>query len=115
MENINLPEGLTIEMLDDYARKRENARRRADYRKHPERAKRNRISAARNLLQRNGYFVAETPGTGLEAMKNILRQEGYIVMSQRGFPPLPWNDLQGKMLLEALIANIRQYNRGGGK
>ena len=40
----NLPNGVTVEMLDEYARQRENARRRADYAKHPERVERQRMS-----------------------------------------------------------------------
>lgn len=56
---IRLPEGLTLEQLkqlDQYARERENARRREDYRRHPERAKRNRLTSAANLLYRHGLI-----------------------------------------------------------
>lgn len=53
---IRLPEGLTLEQLDQYARERENARRRADYRRHPERATRNRLTSAANLLYRHGLI-----------------------------------------------------------
>ena len=56
-KNFVLPAGITIEELDEYARQKECARRRADYAKHPERVLRNRITAAVNLLERQGFTV----------------------------------------------------------
>lgn len=60
----NLPEGVTLEMLDEYARQKENARRRADYAKHPERIARQRTNTYRNFLNRQGYLVVPMPPTG---------------------------------------------------
>ena len=57
MAQYNLPDGITLEQLDAYARERENARRRADYAKHPERIERQRVNTYRNFLTRRGYLV----------------------------------------------------------
>ena len=74
----NLPEGVTVEMLDEYARNRENAKRRADYAKHPERVERHRLTTYTNFLNRHGMLVVPTP------------------------PPLPWTDLQKRCLIQML-------------
>ena len=50
----DLPEGVTLELLDEYARERENAARRASYARNPERVMRQRLNAAVSLLERNG-------------------------------------------------------------
>lgn len=63
------PPGIPLEVLDQYARDRENAARRASYARHPERAMRHRIISAANLLFRNGYISSETHGAILEAVK----------------------------------------------
>ena len=74
----HLPDGLTLEMLDDYARKRENARRRADYARHPERAERQRLNTYTNFLRRHDRIVMERP------------------------PAPPWTDVQKSAILHAL-------------
>ena len=50
----NLPEGVTLEMLDEYSRQRENAARRASYARNPERVMRQRLNSAVSLLERHG-------------------------------------------------------------
>jgi len=52
----NLPEGVTLEMLDEYARERENAARRESYARHPDRVMRQRLTSAANLLARYGLL-----------------------------------------------------------
>lgn len=78
MSQFNLPDGLTLEQLDEYARKKENERRREDYARHPERAERQRLSSYTNFLRRHGRIVMARP------------------------PAPPWNDLQAKAILKAL-------------
>lgn len=78
MSQFNLPDGLTLEQLDEYARKRENARRREDYARHPERVERQRLSTYTNFLRKHGRIVMTRP------------------------PAPPWNDLQAKAILKAL-------------
>ena len=57
MDNcITLPNGLTMDQLDEYARQRYNSARRACYARHPERVMRQRIVSAANLLQREGLI-----------------------------------------------------------
>lgn len=56
----NLPEGVTLAMLDEYARERENAARRASYARHPERVMRQRQTSAVNLLYRCGLIDEQT-------------------------------------------------------
>ena len=53
----DLPAGVTLEMLDTYARQRENARRRADYARHPERILRNRGQQYVNFLTKHGREI----------------------------------------------------------
>lgn len=84
----DLPEGITLEMLDEYARKRENARRRADYAKHPERVERHRLTTYTNFLNRHGQLVIPKP------------------------PAPPWSDLQARCLLQMLRCAWEQ--QGGG-
>lgn len=76
----HLPDGLTLEMLDDYARKRENARRRADYARHPERAERQRLTTYTNFLRRHDRIVMAAP------------------------PAPPWNETQERAILQAVRA-----------
>ena len=83
----NLPEGLTLEMLDEYARVKENARRRADYAKHPDRVLRNRLTTATNLLNRHGRIVMSCP------------------------PPLPWTEAQQSAILTELAAAMEVCER----
>lgn len=73
-----LPPGVTLEMLDEYARNKENARRRADYAKHPERVERHRLTTYTNFLRRHGMTVLPAP------------------------PPPPWDDLQKACILRAI-------------
>lgn len=73
-----LPEGLTLDQLDEYARQRENARRRADYAKHPERVLRQRLSTYSNFLRKNGRIVMTMP------------------------PAPPWNEMQKAAILRAI-------------
>ena len=86
----NLPEGLTLDQLDEYARQRENARRRADYAAHPERALRQRLSSYSNFLRKNGRIVIARP------------------------PAPPWNDLQQKAILQALEAAMAEGGAANG-
>lgn len=84
----NLPNGVTVEMLDEYARQRENARRRADYAKHPERVERQRMSTYRNFFNRRGYLVVPMPPAG------------------------PWDELTKGCLMHALESAM--VEQGGG-
>ena len=86
----NLPDGLTLDQLDEYARQRENARRRADYAKHPERVLRQRLSTYSNFLRRNGRIVMARP------------------------PAPPWNDLQKKAILHAIEAAMAEGESANG-
>ena len=62
----NLPEGVTLDMLDEYARERENAARRASYARHPERVMRQRLTSAANLLTRHGLIDDQTRAAIME-------------------------------------------------
>lgn len=84
MKDFDLPNGVTLEMLDAYARKKENARRRADYAAHPERVHRNRVQSSINFLKRSGYTVIN----------------GDI-------PPLPWGKAEKQAILQQLEAARR--------
>lgn len=85
-----LPDGLTLEELDEYARQRENARRRADYAKHPERVLRQRLSTYSNFLRRNGRIVMDRP------------------------PAPPWTDLQKRAILKALETAMAEGGAANG-
>lgn len=65
-QNWNLPDGVTLEMLDEYARAQLNASRRASYARHPERVMKQRLTSAANLLCRYGLIDEETRATVLE-------------------------------------------------
>ena len=56
LDQLALPDGLTLEMLDAYAVAHRNAQRRADYAKHPDRVFRQRLRAAVSLLARAGVI-----------------------------------------------------------
>lgn len=56
LATLELPAGLTLEALDEYASARRNAQRRADYQRHPERVLAQRLRAAVNLLEREGVI-----------------------------------------------------------
>jgi hypothetical protein len=90
-----IPANVAIEMLDDYARKKENERRRAAYKANPERAMKYRVTSAINLLRSSGYIVNKV-GEGVTI-------PGYTVI--RGeLPEQPWTDEQKKMLVDAMDA-----------
>lgn len=78
-----LPPGVTLEILDEYARKKENARRRADYARHPERVERHRLTTYTNFLLKHGRVVISTP------------------------PPPPWDDMQKSCILHAIEAALQ--------
>ena len=63
------PPDIPIEVLDQYARARENAARRASYARHPERVMRQRITSAANLLLRYGLIERDQHSAILEAVK----------------------------------------------
>ena len=67
----NLPEGVTDEMLEEYARERENAARRASYALHPERVLRQRLTSAANLLTRHGLIDDQTRAAILERVGGV--------------------------------------------
>lgn len=64
----SLPEGVTVEMLDAYARERQNRARRESYARHPERVERQRLTSYTNFLTKHGRIVLDS------------------------VPPLPWSD-----------------------
>ena len=86
-----LPEGVTLEMLDEYARKKENERRRADYARHPERAERNRMSSYTNFLNRHEKLVFPMP------------------------PAPPWDDMQKQCILRAVEIALSEQRRGADR
>lgn len=85
-----LPEGVTLEMLDAYARQKTNERRREDYARHPERTERHRMTTYRNFFNRRDYLVLPMP------------------------PDLPWNILQERAILHAVMAAMAEQ-KGGDK
>ena len=89
MKGLNLPDGVTLEMLDAYAREKENARRRADYAAHPERVLRNRVQSSINFLRRSGYIVIAGP-----------------------LPPLPWGNAERRNSLQQLEEAHREGGAG---
>ena len=84
----HLPDGLTLAELDSYARERENARRREDYHRHPERVERHRLTTYTNYLNRHGKLVISMPQTPppwdnelvqrciLHAVEDAMREQG---------------------------------------
>lgn len=80
----NLPEGVTLEMLDEYARQRTNARRRAEYARDPDRVTKYRLATYTNFMQRNGMLVIPMP------------------------PALPWSDLQQKCVMQMVKKAMEQ-------
>lgn len=62
----NLPDGITVEMLDEYATDKINAARRASYARHPERVLRQRLTSATNLLYKHGLIDDDTRAAVLE-------------------------------------------------
>ena len=83
----NLPDGVTLELLDEYARQKENERRRAYYANHPERVEQHRITAYTNFLNRHDKLVIPMP------------------------PAPPWTDLQEKCFMQMIQAAMR--DQGG--
>lgn len=72
LNSYTLPEGVTLEMLDEYARERENAARRACYARHPERVMRQRLTSAANLLTRHGLIDNQTRADILERVGGVV-------------------------------------------
>lgn len=85
----DLPEGVTLELLDQYARQRENARRRADYAKHPERVEKHRTQTYTNFLNRHGMLVIPFPRA-----------------------PRPWSDMQKDCFIHMLECAIDEQAGG---
>lgn len=56
----HLPDGITLEALDQYAAAKERERRRKYRIEHPEKMKSQRTVACKNFLTRNGYLVIKT-------------------------------------------------------
>ncbi len=84
----NLPDGITLQLLDEYARTKENERRRAYYRKNPERMEAQRMTTYTNFLTRRGKLVMSMP------------------------PAPPWNELQEKAILSSIKAAMEVADRG---
>lgn len=84
MQNWNLPEGVTMEQLDAYAMQKERERRQKWRLNHPDKLMQQRINASRNLLRRSGFDVIPK------------------------LPPLPWNELQQRCILQALQLNAEK-------
>ena len=82
-KSVCLPEGITLEQLDEYAVQRERERRRDSYHRHPERVERNRISTYTNFLQRHGKVVIPVPAAPWpwsHAQKEIIVYSVYLAM-----------------------------------
>lgn len=79
-----LPQGLSLEMLDAYAREKTNERRREDYARNPERTEKHRRATYRNFFNKRGYLVLPMP------------------------PAQPWNELQERAILHAITAAMRE-------
>lgn len=56
----HLPDGITLEALDQYAAAKERERRRKYRLEHPEKMRNQRMAACKNFLTRNGYLVIKT-------------------------------------------------------
>lgn len=84
-KNYDLPEGVTIEMLEEYARQHENAKRRADYARHPERVERNRMSTYTNFMNRHGKLVMQWPSA-----------------------PQPWSDMQRDCIIHMVLCAMEE-------
>lgn len=54
-----LPDGITLEVLDRYAAQKERERRKQYRDRHPEKMMQQRITSSKNLLARNGYVVVK--------------------------------------------------------
>lgn len=67
-----LPEGITEELLDKYARDYQNAARRKSYARHPERVMRQRLTSAANLLARHGLIDDQAHASILSAIDDSL-------------------------------------------
>ena len=65
----NLPEGVTVDLVDEYARLRINYARRESYARHPERVMRQRIISAANLLKKMGYLAEDQHASILEKVR----------------------------------------------
>jgi len=107
-ENYDMLASMTGEMLsklDEYARKKENERRRAAYRANPERARQNRINSAVNLLTRDGYIVRKPDADDIGEAVKLLQHNGYTVIHET-LPPLPWDDVTVNAIGQAVKANL---------
>jgi hypothetical protein len=67
----SLPDGITLEALDEYARAMGNRQRRESYARHPERVMRQRLVSAANLLTRHGLIDEPTRAEILERVREV--------------------------------------------
>lgn len=81
---IILPDGVTMEMLDEYARERLNEKRRAEYARDPGRVDQYRLSTYTNFMNRHGLLVIPMP------------------------PEQPWNELQQKCIEQSIRKALEQ-------
>ena len=66
-----LPSGMTLEAWDQYIHEREKERRRECYARHPDRAIRQRLTCAANLLNRHGFIDDQRRDAILAAVKAV--------------------------------------------
>lgn len=78
-----LPEGVTLDELTEYAERKIREKRRQYNRDHPEIVKQQRLRTYANFLRRNGMLVMDAQ-----------------------VPAPPWNELQEKCILQAIRANM---------
>lgn len=69
LSQFSIPDGMTVETFDEYAKQYRNAQRRAYYAKHPETIMRQRLVSAANLLTRYGMIDALTRAAILERVE----------------------------------------------
>lgn len=67
----HLPDGITIKMLDEYARRKESATRHKWRVNNPEKITRQRINSYRNFLRKNGYSTVSQDAVFLFDTENI--------------------------------------------
>ena len=85
---LEIPDGYTLEELEEAAKEYIRRKRREYNKKHPDIIEQQRLRTYANALRRNGFFVMNAE-----------------------IPDLPWSETQEKMILQAIRANVegRRY------
>ena len=73
--SFNLPDGITMEQLERYAVEKQRRQRNEYNRAHPEKVMAQRITAAKNLIQKNGGAVVMGPCPDADDWDNPVVQQ----------------------------------------